>query len=761
MLKVNFYQSTSDLINVNTSGDAPLIICPSPVVADGLRRLISTNIEILTISKWVTDYLKSKNLKRTNKAELMLRLSSVWRYYFPKEESIIFFKSFELFTDLRSFTLSLELLAEFLKELDEVTTKSILLFWTFLQNEKLIDEHLSYQLISTLEVGRPLWFMGFKHLSGIQIDMLKQISEMFEVEVFIPKDVFEESLSSDWIRWLIPEANTAREDISKKLKVIYFPKNKLNIALKSMSDKLPIFDISLACTNLTLNNRQEVASDGLFIKSPEDLFLVGRTKLFEELSEKVKADVSIKLVDFIQQLDDRKTRALFLEDFILYKILLLLNEAVVAFGEFQVDIDLFSLKVFEVIIGLNLPRVSMATITMNPQSRLLELNELPFKESIHPLVVVASSQYGSLKSQDSKYSEKMLEALRVIAPIKRAGLDFAYLKSELRQVLSEENNYLFLEEGLDVIDLAWKEILKSFEIEVINPNINYQLKIQKDYLFDLIKPGPYLPKNLSASRLQTYMDCPRKYYFSYIEKIDHRPEERMKIAADEMGTLEHEILGAYFQESKIDSSLVFENDRHEKLCLEALDKFILTHRIQLNEKSKFSTFYELLNYSRNGIEYLIQFILNNNGHQVEFERPFGKNQWGLVGSIDCVIHLPENEIALFDFKRSLAAIGTKKDTLAFEKIQIWIYLFILLKSQDKKIRSWGYLNLSEVETSQVYDEATSSLLTVSKMEEFQERLELLIEKTKNEKDFLAFPRTSSVCDFCEVQLMCDKGGCSQ
>jgi hypothetical protein len=110
VLEVIFYQSTEDLVTTDLSFESPLIICPSPIVADGLRRLMPDNLEIITISKWVTDYLKSKNLKRSNKAELMLRLSSVWRHYFPKEEAHLFFKSFEMFTDLRSFSLNLELL---------------------------------------------------------------------------------------------------------------------------------------------------------------------------------------------------------------------------------------------------------------------------------------------------------------------------------------------------------------------------------------------------------------------------------------------------------------------------------------------------------------------------------------------------------------------------------------------------------------------------------------------------------------------------
>ncbi|MBC7539268.1 MAG: PD-(D/E)XK nuclease family protein [Bacteriovorax sp.] len=758
VLEVIFYESTEDLVSANLSSESPLIICPSPIVADGLRRLMPENLEIITISKWVTDYLKTKNLKRSNKAELMLRLSSVWRHYFPKEEAHLFFKSFEMFTDLRSFSLNLELLSEFLKELDEVTTKSILLFWTFLQNEQIIDEHLSYQVISECEIEKPIWIMGFKHLSGIQIDMLKVISEKTDVKVFFPKDVYVESLSTDWIRWLVPEEKIEITNEVKTLKVIHFPKNKLNIVLNSIKKMIPVFDLALASSNLTLNARQEVSLESLFFKSPEDLFKMRREELIEALNEELIIGPA-SLEDFSIKIEERKIKALDSEDFIYYKVLSLLSEALELYGEFQASVDTFTLKIFKMILELNSPRISLATITSNPETRLLELNELPYKKSEHPLVMVASSNYGTLKSQEGKYSEKMIEALKIIAPIKRSGLDFSYLKSELIQILSNNKNILLLEEGLEVIDLAWREILKGFELEIVNPKADYKLKIKQDYLLPLIKPGPYTPKNISASRLQVFMDCPRKYYFSYVEKIDHRPTERLKIAADEMGTIEHEIIEQYFIGRKIDSSLIFEPKLHEELCVKALDGFISSHKIILNEKTKLTTFYELLHYTQNGIEFLINFCHENRADGIKFEHSLGENPWKLVGSIDCLVFLENDKIALFDFKRSGAAIGSKRDTMAFDKIQIWAYLIVVQRFQEKQIHTWGYLNLSEIEASQIYNESESLVMSTDKMDDFQICLEKVIEEMKAEVQFRAVPRTNKVCDFCEVQLFCSKGSC--
>jgi len=757
LLDVVFYHTTRDLADVELDSVKPLVICPSPLVADGLRRLMPAGLEIITISKWVSDFLKSKNLKKSNKAELMLRLSSVWRHYFPEEEAEIFFRSFELFTELRSFTLNLDLLSDFLKELDEKIAKSVLIFWAFLENEKIIDEHKSYQLCAEINLTRPLWLVGFKHLSGIQIDMLKEIGENTEVGIFFPKDVYDETLSSDWIRWIVPEAITVPESQSKKIEVVYFPKNKLNIVLKTLHEKRNRFDITLASQQIDFHHRQEVTLPGQFFKSPEDLFQSRREKYFETLSDTLRFN-SIALNDLLNQIVDAKKEVLVQQDFISYKILILVEEALSLYGEFQQTVDLFSVKVLKQIIELNSPRVSLATVAEEFKSGIFDINELPYRETKNPLVVIASSSYGSLKSNDSKYSEKMIESLRPIAPLKRAGLEFSYRKHEIRQSLAQAESLLLMEEGLEQIDLAWREILKDFSIDKINSESQYNLKEKKDYLSSRITPGPYTTKHFSASRLQGFIDCPRRYYFSYIEKLDHRPDERMKLGADEMGTLEHAIINKYF----LDFGFAKEFDERglQDICEKTLLEFLAKNKIGLSEKLRLTTFFELMHFSQNGIVFLLSFCKSESAISIEFEKELQANEWNLSGSIDCIVTLPGNMIAVFDFKRSQTAIGSKKETMAFDKLQIWTYLLYMIRHEKKAIHTWGYLNLSETDESQLYNEITAPVLSEQLIDEFAS----LIGKTKdalaNEVQFAPKPRLPKVCKFCEVQLFCQKEICS-
>ncbi len=756
MLDVVFYHSTQDLVDVEFDSVKPLVVCPSPLVADGLRRLLPAGLEIITVSKWVSDHLKQKNQKKSNKAELMLRLSSVWRHYFPHEDSEIFFRSFEMFTELRSFTLNLDLLSEFLSEVDEKINKSILVFWAFTENEKIIDEHKSYQLMGDLFVRRPLWVIGFKHLSGIQIDMLKEIGEKTKVAVFFPGDVYQETLSTDWIRWIVPEAQVTSENAEKNVQVVYFPKNKLNSVLNTLKSIEKNFDVTLASQQVGFQQRQEVAFARQFFKSPEDLFFTKREKFFELLSELIRFE-SRPLNEVLNLITEQKEASLKAQDFITYKILTLSEEALALYGEFQQSVDLFSLKVLKQIIELNSPRVSLATLTEEYDSRIYDINELPYRDEERALYVIASSNYGSLKSGESHYSEKMMESLRSVAPLKRAGLEFSYRKSELRQALSRSGSLLLMEEGLELIDLAWREILKGFKLEVLKSETAYALKAKKDYLASRIQKGPYPASHYSASRLQSFVDCPRKYYFNYIEKLDHRPDERMKLGADEMGTLEHAIIRQYF--SAISFRETFQFDKLQGIVEETLKDFLLKNKIVLSDKLKLTTFYELLHFSQNGITYLIEFSQKNAALKIDFEIELEKNEWNLTGSIDCIVSLKDSNVAIFDFKRSSAAIGSKKETMAFEKLQIWTYLLYVIRHRQLKIHTWGYLNLSEIDESQVYSEVQSPVISEELIEQFFQLILQIMDGIQSEDDFFPKPRAPKVCNFCEVQLFCSKEAC--
>jgi RecB family exonuclease len=758
VLEVIFYDSAKDIGELKNSGNVATIICPSPSIADGLRRYVGDEFEILTISKWVSELLKLKKLERINKAQLMLRLASVWKHYFPEGSSFQFFHAFELFTELRSFTLDLSLLTEFLNESDEILKKSIFIFWTYLENEKIIDEHLSYALSADANLEKPIWLIGFKNMSGIQLDMLKNLAERQSVTVFIPRLVYHSSISSDWTKWLVPDLQVEDRFNESNVKYSTFPKNKLNFSLSALRKIMPEIDIVIAGNEISLNHLGEVSCAGDFFKTQEDFFKSSRQDIFQILSKAINKN-KMPLEQFRQTVTGLKEQALLEENFIKYKIIDLAEECLEVYKEFQTELDEFSLKIFQHVVELNSPRVFAVSQTGEEANKIQKIDELSFLKIHGPTVLLASSDYGNIRSAEKKLNESLLKAIKNISPIKRAGLEFLFVKNDILNLLAEDECFLLIEEGLDITDLSWREIISSLNLNLVQIDSNFHLKKARDFLQPHISFKGETVEKISASRLQVFIDCPRKYYFNNVDKIDHRPEQRLSLGSDEMGTIEHEVIKNYFEMLGENIAQPIREGSIEKICHDEINKYLSTSQITLSSKSRLQCFYEIFNYSKNAIEFLGEYIVHEKATGINFEVPLEKNPLNLVGFIDCIVFLPEDRIAVFDFKRSSASIGSKIETMSFNKIQIWVYLVVLGKFLNIQISDWGYLNLAEINESLLFNENQKVTLTEEIFEKSSNIIENKILELKNERIFPARPRVSKVCQFCEVSLFCPKGEC--
>lgn len=735
-----------------------LVICPSPQIADNLRLQIP-ELEILTISKWTTDHLKNKGLVRARKSELMIKLAAVWRHYFTTHPTSLFLQSFELFTELRSITLDLELLSEFFKELDDEIVKSILLFWTFLDQEKIIDEHLSYKKVGEVELAQNVVFTGFKHMSGVQIDMLRTLGENVEVAVTFPEAVYIESFSTDWIKWLSPDG-VNKKIITKheqELLVSMIPKGKANLVVGKFLNINPNYDLVLASSKVSLSDYQEVHKEMTFFKTSEDIFLTEKKMLISLLNNKISTKESLNfegLNNFLEliKLDYAKSG-----EFKKYKLIQLFQEAIDLYFEISVGVDQFLVDILEIVIGLNSPRVSLMSLNKVVNHFILNVNDLSFKDEDKPVVFLATSSLSGFRSNEKILSENMSKALSAVGPLKRAGLEFQLYKSEILSVLDKKNTVLLIEEQVIESDIAWREILKSYSLASYDLGMNYSIKKIKEILRPKVLSGIYEQKFFSASKLQTYLDCPRKYYFTYIDKIENRPNERVNLGADELGQIEHKIIAQYFIIKSV-SDVVMDYEHHRKISEQAFYSYVADSKLIINESNKINSLNEVVHFSLNGILYLLDFFKIKKALKVEFETSLPVNHWHVVGSIDCIVTGADGKISIIDFKRSAVAVGTKAETMTFKKIQIWVYLLIMKKA-NFDIDSFGYLNLSEPGDGKLifHDDEAINLIN-STIERFSEHFETTMTKINSAQDFLDQPRETKVCHFCPVALFCLKGG---
>jgi RecB family exonuclease len=762
VLDVVFYQTNQDLLKKMSEDKPPLIICPSPQVADNLRSL-APDLEIITISKWTSNHLKKMGLSRVRKSELMIKLSAVWRHYFPAGSTSVFLEAFELFTELRSYTLNMELLNEFLQELDEEVRKSIHIFWLYLDQEKIIDEHLSYNKVTESKFNSAMWFVGFKHMSGVQIDMIKTLSENCEIEVLFPRPVYLDSLPNDWIRWLSTEEEGLRPIEGKSnstVKVGLIPKGKANIVLNSFFETHPGFDLIMGGTQVGLVTYQEAQRKNSFFKTTEDLFAIDLELLMRELRLQLKEKKTLTVEEIVQFFIDEKILTVEKGEYRKYKILELFGLAVEAYAEFQKIIDGFALDIMEIIVGLNSPRVSFLSLEEKATRSFIDMNGLNFRDEKRSIALLATQSMGGFRSNERILSEAMTRALRVIGPIKRAGLDFLFHKYELLSILSDSKNILLIEEQIVETDLSWREVLKHFDVVDYDLGIRYSIKKPQEYLNPKKRNGPFLQSYFSASRLQAFIDCPQKYYFNYIEKIDNRPNERSSLGPDELGNLEHKIIAQYFEENSFKKDAAINLEKHRKICLRIFNEYLSESKLNLNETEKARGYNEIMHYTWNGIIFLLDLMESKSVKSIRFEVSLGDNPWLMKGSIDCLIELGDKKVILIDFKRSSSATGTKTETMELRKIQLWVYLLIMMEA-GYSIESFGYLNLSDLSDDKLffYEDDAQKVIT-NLMDEAKAVIEGSISALKTETSFTPKPREAKVCNYCPVNLFCLKGECA-
>jgi RecB family exonuclease len=761
VLEVVFYQTNQDLLKRMREENPPLVICPSPQIADNLRSLVP-ELNVITISKWTSDHLKSLGLTRVRKSELMIKLSAVWRHYFPNEGTSVFLEAFELFTELRSYTLNMELLNEFMQELEENIRKSILVFWAYVDQEKLIDEHLSYNKVTESKFHSEMWFVGFKHMSGVQIDMLKILSENLAVEVLFPMPVFQEALPNDWIRWLSTDEEKVErlEESFLPVKVVLIPKGKANIILNKFFEDHPSFDLVMGGTQVGLVSFQEAQKKNSFFKTTEDLFAVELELVVKDLRQVLKAQKTIELEKLHLHFEELKKLSIEKGEYRKYKMIELMGVALEAYSEFQKTFDSFALDVLEVIVRLNSPRVSFLSLEEKTNKSFIDMNGLNFRDEGREVALLATEGIGGFRANEKILSEAMTKALRVIGPIKRAGLDFLFHKYELLSILSDEKNVLLIEEQLLETDLSWREILKHFDVTNLDLGVRYTIKDIHEYLGPKKKKGPFIQKYFSASRLQSFIDCPQKYYFNYIDKIDNRPEERLSLSPDELGNLEHKIIAAYFEESHIKKNESIDLVTHRELVTTVFDQYLLESKLHLNETERARSYNEIMHYTWNGIVFLIDLMESRTVKSIKFEVPLGNNPWSLKGSIDCLIELEDKKVIVIDFKRSSGAAGTKAETLELKKIQLWVYL-LSLKNDGYGVDAFGYLNLSDLSDDKLFFyETEAKKLMDESIEIAKEVVEETILKLQNAVSFPPEPRDEKVCRYCPVNLFCLKGECA-
>lgn len=794
MQRIVLYQHETELYTLSFLHEQhlpTLVICPNPQLADLLTSLLPSQptVTCLTISKFLSQNLAEidQNISILRKADFIAHLGTIFRQYFPQATLECFFQSFNLFTELRSFTLDINLIKEILPSFDAVVGQAIEVFWHYCNHIDLVDEHRGYQILSEAyrQIDHPfvdlshhrapvknivVW--GFTHLSAGQIDLLKSLAIYNDVFIPIPRAVYSASRPTDWIRWLsdLPQCEDRAENrIIDCLKICYFPRNRL---AETLSDYQSSFAKSrhyyLSTSKPELEQLFEIPEGEANYRASADIFTeailhvrdaIRLIRDNESEMDLVEAKIEMIMREVISKGNYREL-----------KIWQLYRQQIQEWQELSdknTNLTDFDIGLIDHIVELNTPRVFTRPLVECSEYdvAITGIEGLAFhRQGVQPIICVTSS-YPSLRVNREKYSPDVSQFLAVLGPIRRGEFDYAWLNYQLHEVLQQPSATLFIESGVVERDMAWEEIVSAVRSIELLPTKVKKFSLPDDFLAVSLDK-PHIMKYRSATRIQSYQDCPRKYYYNYIMPLKCNDGLSIGLSPAELGELEHQAIALYMQ-----AGYAYDEERLRAIVQKQFVAFDANHPL-VDKLDRADYQQEVFLYARNAVRVLCRFAKIHPQLKINFECPLSGNKQA-VGRIDCLIEI-DQFLILLDFKRSANSIPTMKDISEFRSLQLWFYLNHLGLNTSNVIL-FGYLNLSDIGDSLLFapqeeyfnfyqeqDVIDQGALKLFK-DDFNDALfqyqvfeDELIKTIESDCKFAPCPESDSTCLFCQLSNICPR-----
>jgi RecB family exonuclease len=638
------------------------------------------------------------------------------------------------------------------------------------------DEHKAYSELSKSIVGDDakgevtktnIIFWGFSHISNSQIEFLNSLSIIHDVYVPLPKEVLAKSKSSDWVSWLNNESADMEgyepEDINNE--IYTFSKGRLAETLKNyrLSNSSESIDyIILADKDPQSYSYRELPFEDVTYVSNYQLFTSELKRIHSRfVVEFVRNRKAIPVEELQEELVEQRDLSLKARDYKMYSTYKRFLNSLENYVDFT---ELETLSPFDVsLLVYNLELDSPRTYFMKPHDGGNTIRSFGLKKidqwsenTSGKTILIIKKNYSLSFKRDSELNENMYEFISSLGPVQRGELDKLFVQAKIRRILKNDNTVVFIEDGLLETDMFWNGLFSEDDsIKSISnssttdkmPPIGFA---QAEHQFNV--------DHISATSIQKYIDCPLSFYYNYVDKLRKDVLVVDEVLPRALGVIEHEVVGQFFDEKR---SLVW--SEIFELSKKCLDEYVEKERMKLPAREYEAALQEITQYSFNGIK-----IINSLLEELAGEDPqlfFEKKMEQVRGSADLVITTNERSLVL-DFKRTSASIPSASEIEKLSSVQVLFYLKHL--ELEQAVSMFGYVNLSEPEESLLLQsEATFSPSIKTKkravkdlegiMTRYGELEEKIISDLKDVELFVAKPKKQTVCQFCVVKSICNRG----
>jgi len=765
---------------ISSLSDSVLIVTPSPAKADSLRSYLTyeNNFDVITIAKFTSDLLSKTQIegggRLKKKSDLLLIFAVLRDKYFSNLSFDQFLISYDIFSDLRSFTTNFEILSAILKEFPEEISQPVELLDKIMNLTGFMDEHSAYaylaQEIRLNETiffeGKSIVFWGFNHLNGQQVDLLKALSLRNNVFIPLPFHLKNKFKRGDWVNWIrdissseivLDNSDLAPHGLLHRVNSREFSKNLSSFIIQNDQ-------VLLGVSKLTPQHVHLVPHAKVSYKIPVEFLKIDLEIFFQELKQEIKKMSSLaELEIFLKLIKPESLKKI--------KIVDLYQDAIKTVRDFtdqEIKLDEFFLKVLNLVVQRNQPRLFLAPLSIDELDIEIKdfssLDSLDHKKRTLVCIDDRFDPIGSLSG--SKYTEVINSLLATIGPVKRADLDIEFKIWEIHSLMTSSEVHVFLTEESLKFNLIWKRFFSDVKFSNIE-NTKINEKVITDDLNTLVKET--FTGDFSASKIQSYLDCKRKFYFSFVDKKFPLIKLNNSLTTLQLGSLSHKVIEVFFKKNIPVSGL-------NNLTNELLHEFVSSERLNIFEEKLKEYFLICYQRALNGIQ-ILKSIENSIEEKViwKMEHDFSFHLDGFIkGKIDCIGE-SENYTLLFDFKSS--ATPSYVDFENFENLQLWIYSLSLAKekiNETNKKLILGYISLDNPIDSKIMackDEVlgqidfNESMIKIKKLnfnfteksQEANEYIRSTILSIKEERVFLPNPRNDTICLFCELRKICPKG----
>ena len=443
--------------------------------------------------------------------------------------------------------------------------QGVLWLHRFIDQLELVDEHKSYFLLSEMinsgvlgqeDFADLVVFYGFDFITGSQVDLLNSISNITELYIPIYKLVYEHKSLFDWMSWLESDDTEVIDITDNQIEMqscdfYKFSKNYLSKAITNYSskDSVQLDSVVLGTPNLNIEYVQEVPLGEINLKSDIDIFNMSFLKITDEISSLINVD-EVETDFMLSEISREIVKKLKLKEFKELKSLVMYQRKISSWKELSDEnfcMTKFDFKIIQESVMLDLPRLNISSLNKDSKTNIESINSLEKLVNSDSLLVL-SSFYQPIGSGSNLYTESVEKYLSSVGPVRRSEFDKMLLRAKVKEYISNNRVTFLCESSLFEHDANLNFIFEG--IDFINQDLN--LPTHKELQYLKTQSPPQQVHSVSATKLQKYIDCPKKYELSYLHSFSPKIKIRGVLDNLELGRLQHAVIESYFHKNFVE-----------------------------------------------------------------------------------------------------------------------------------------------------------------------------------------------------------------